>query len=837
VDISVTPSTFWGTLVADVKTPEAVDIGKGYTNMTFSVASGVGNTGSPQVGDLVCFAGSFHEQAKITSVSGSGPWTLVVPLRNPHEANSWIIANGTCGTFIDFTANDYIGSQTIRYPVDILGATDAHTLLYRYFSAYSNASYYPGNVLWSAPVVSLSNTAGVVSFVGINYNSEGFYGQPALTISNASNPDFNGACTSSVALSAANPVLTCTQSSSTGETSGPATVGIGSSPYGNTAFVLYPGAELLDMLDYSVSNCSAVVDAQNNHKTAPCNDGLFTLEPNNVAWTAGDSVENSHHYTTLIHGGRRSLQVLNPMSIASDGLNFGLSGPGIGGGQAGSGGFAAHMMQNYNPSSFYMGHGGTRTPPGGYNLYGMFNYGLNLLYAPEPYGRAYGMYIGCPIAGCATAAASYYPFYLKGNGNDAYLNYIPSTNTLAMGAASLDMYYTPILTLKTQSRANGQAATLGFNSIDSGGVSHAWTISAPVTGGGYTLTLPQEQGTLALTADLPATFAGSGTSHKGGLVPDPGASAGTTKFLREDATWQTALTSIPNTTVTAGSYTSANISVGADGRITSASNGSGGSGTAISNVPPGLQFTGDGSDGAYTCASGTCTIATGEYWYSSFNVSLGATVTISTGTRLPFVVRSSGTCTIAGTILLDGIATNGANWGGGGGGGGGGTLIGGTGVSAYGNTGAGSAGGAGGGNGTSGSTSSPSMQKAAISGQFPAGVISQTNEWGFGGAAGGVGGSSGPAGGAGGAGMVMSCQTMNFTGTISSKGNNGANSTGNNIGASGGGGGGPIILRSPTMTNAGTISVTGGTGGSCLSYTGCGTGGNGGNGWSMVFSN
>ncbi|HEY3626619.1 MAG TPA: hypothetical protein VGL00_10050, partial [Terracidiphilus sp.] len=327
VDISVTPSTFWGTLAADVKTPEAMDIGKGYTNMTFSVASGAGNTGSPQVGDLVCFAGSFHDQAKITSVSGSGPWTLVVPLRNPHEANSWIMANGTCGTFIDFTANDYTGgSQIIRYPVDIIGATDAHTLQYRFFSAYSNATYQPGNVLWAAPVVSMSNTAGVVSFVGLNYNTEGFYGQSTLTISHADNPDFNGACTSSIALSAANPVLTCTQSSSTGETSATATLGIGSTPYGNTAFVLYPGAELLDMLDYSVSNCSAVVDAQNNHKAAPCNDGLFTLEPNNVAWTAGDSVENSHHYTTLIHGGRRSLQVLNPMSIASDGLNFGLSG-------------------------------------------------------------------------------------------------------------------------------------------------------------------------------------------------------------------------------------------------------------------------------------------------------------------------------------------------------------------------------------------------------------------------------------------------------------------------------------------------------------------------------
>lgn len=34
-----------------------------------------------------------------------------------------------------------------------------------------------------------------------------------------------------------------------------------------------------------------------------------------------------------------------------------------------------------------------------------------------------------------------------------------------------------------------------------------------------------------------AVFHGSGSSHSVGAVPDPGASAGTTKFLREDATW------------------------------------------------------------------------------------------------------------------------------------------------------------------------------------------------------------------------------------------------------------------------------------------------------------
>lgn len=39
-------------------------------------------------------------------------------------------------------------------------------------------------------------------------------------------------------------------------------------------------------------------------------------------------------------------------------------------------------------------------------------------------------------------------------------------------------------------------------------------------------------------ADLPV-FLASGGSHAAGIVPDPGSSAGTTRFLREDATWAT----------------------------------------------------------------------------------------------------------------------------------------------------------------------------------------------------------------------------------------------------------------------------------------------------------
>jgi hypothetical protein len=50
-------------------------------------------------------------------------------------------------------------------------------------------------------------------------------------------------------------------------------------------------------------------------------------------------------------------------------------------------------------------------------------------------------------------------------------------------------------------------------------------------------------GTMA-TARLPA-MVGSGVTHAAGLVPDPGAVAGSTKFLREDATWAAPPTGTP----------------------------------------------------------------------------------------------------------------------------------------------------------------------------------------------------------------------------------------------------------------------------------------------------
>lgn len=61
----------------------------------------------------------------------------------------------------------------------------------------------------------------------------------------------------------------------------------------------------------------------------------------------------------------------------------------------------------------------------------------------------------------------------------------------------------------------------------------------------------------------PPTFGASGGSHSAGYVPDPGSTAGTGRYLREDATWQPVVkaigTVVPPTTVNSGGFNVASI--------------------------------------------------------------------------------------------------------------------------------------------------------------------------------------------------------------------------------------------------------------------------------------
>jgi hypothetical protein len=527
VDASVSPSAAWGTLASDVATPVAAEIGTGYTNMTFSINV---SHGQFTTGSLVCFGGQFHEQAVVSSVRGANPVSLTVPLRHAHESGSWIMQGGPCGSFIEFTANSVTpGTQTIRYPIDILGATDSHTLVYRYFAGSGGvvgSGYWAGNVTFlRLPAARLSNTDGTVTMTptaGNQAQHPELYNAASVYISNAANPRFNGICTNTKITPTGQ--LSCTQSSSNGASSATAEVSYGTSVSGNTAFNLWSGAEVLDVLDHSIS--------------PPPVNGTFTLEPNSAPWTVNDTVENVHHYANSTDAERVAVSVHNPMKLTSWGRMLTLLGTGISGGNPAQPTFyAADKISNYESATNYAYHGGTVTPPGGIFLggnrdAGLFNYGLAMMYAPDPPGSS-AFYIGCPASGCGDSGFYYNFFTLLGNGGVSTFTYTPATNILALNGKGLNLKYEPLIAPTMQSETSGGPASLKFSAIDTSGQPHTWILNAPPTGGGFTINLPQSNGTLAMNN----AFGASGPTHSAGMVPDPGPNPGATRFLREDGRW------------------------------------------------------------------------------------------------------------------------------------------------------------------------------------------------------------------------------------------------------------------------------------------------------------
>jgi hypothetical protein len=244
-------------------------------------------------------------------------------------------------------------------------------------------------------------------------------------------------------------------------------------------------------------------------------------------------------------------------------------------------------------------------------------------------------------------------------------------------------------------------------------------------------------------------------------------------------------------------------------------------GTAIvdagnpAGAPATLQYLGTGADGAESVTSGTAALA-GEYYYTSFNVSSGATVTVASY----LVIHSTGACTINGNILANGTAftlgnTNGVG-GGSSGGSGGGTAAGTTGKYSYltavlsgpSNSNPGTAGAASGGNGGNGLTPSPSVTRLIT-------ISGLGNDWfELSGAGSVAGANSGGAAVKGAGGVVLICASITGTGTIDVSGAAGNPPTANSEGASSGSGGAGAILSSQAPeTFSIAIDAGGGAGG------------------------
>jgi len=330
---------------------------------------------------------------------------------------------------------------------------------------------------------------------------------------------------------------------------------------------------------------------------------------------------------------------------------------------------------------------------------------------------------------------------------------------------------------------------------------------------------------LVPVAQLPI-MAGSGASHAPGIVPDPPASSGTTKFLREDATWSVPIdTNGAAALTTKGDllgYTStpARVAVGADGTLLQADSSASAGVSYVNNLHPSF---GTGGDGDITFTTNTTLTQPQNY----------NNVTINSGVRVicaGFITRVYGTLTFTDSTSI--ISNNGGNASG---------TTAGAGAAA-GQFAGGSLGGAGFNGAANGNPG------AARTNSLPA-ICSSTANAGDG----GVGGTDAGAVHSGGAGGDAQAPTGSnrslgtypwdtglnqFSLQALAGGAGGGAGGGSAVGAisgAGGGGAGVTVVWANKVTGAGIVEAQGGNGSNASGTGSAGGGGGGGGGVAVLF--
>jgi hypothetical protein len=830
VDGTAPVSNAWGTLATNVAAP-LNSVPPFTTSETFNVniVSGTFDTTH-----LVCATTAFHDCAIPTAVGtpSGGVQSVTVPFRHAHFAGAYIYQGGLAGYGIEMTAytQRVQSGYPLRYLFDVVGSTSATTIQVAKWTT-GNSTILPlnsgiYNYMNLASGFSCTGTACTGTYVAAGstlYNPPGYTGNGALSITGSDVPVLNAICTSVTwtdtthfgctiaGLSGTNTTGVVTKA-----TQASAALGIPINSYN-----LWPMAEVTDVRDmaaipitsFSISsnvvtfqalntlspatpvdisglvigtylngqhllvgtatgtqftatlmnahaNVGSTTDSGYANINPPTVDGNFSLEQNILAINTGDYLEETHHSSAQFRSNTQGLVVNNPYALTT-GIAINLSGAGANGGGFSPSYNSVMQISTSSTPSLYLGQGGFLLGPNIFSVSGNYTMGLDLAQAPGPGGAVVA--VNPPAMQLNDVNATYDAYYNAVKTGALHWQIWPNTGNQS--------FITPGTSTYTATNGHTFNGMVGF-------ANKVTTVASALGSAGFNLPHGAAP-TSPVNGDCWTTTAGLYCYISGSTI-GPYISGAT----------------IPNTTVTPGSYTSANITVGADGRITAAANGSGGGGVPTS-TPAWLQFLGNGS-GAGGCTTGTCN-SYGDQWVSSYNVSAGATVAVNASQGL--TVHASGACTINGTIDARGVTANvgiGQGVSGTGGGGGGGTAAGAAGKTSYlpgttlfgsGSGGAGAVSGGAGGNGTSvvaTSTNSRVFQSAAA---VTDGMYSN-------GAGGGAGGSSGGAAGQGGGSVTLICGSITGTGTIDVSGQYGMPAVGNNTGAGGGGGGGTIFLSS-----------------------------------------
>ena len=227
-------------------------------------------------------------------------------------------------------------------------------------------------------------------------------------------------------------------------------------------------------------------------------DGQLTLAANTVAWQAGDAVEEPHYFQENVAADTEYVGQMVPRSVLPQraGIQYENT---VGTGLRG------WSIRNAAPASSYFGNGGTHVAPDdAFEAQGVWNQVLE-----AQAGETGVIQVHCNSHGCGRWNSGYNLFTMDSNASFDSIGFQPLTSALSFNLRGTTFGFSP------------QGFTAG-------------TVTAGALHGALSAT-DVASGTLS-AARLPV-FGASGAGHAAGAVPDPGTTAGTGRFLREDGVW------------------------------------------------------------------------------------------------------------------------------------------------------------------------------------------------------------------------------------------------------------------------------------------------------------
>ncbi len=400
---------------------------------------------------------------------------LQMSFNKVHNTGATLAFGGLCGYGLEQTVDTAAG---IRQVFPVIGSASATGLFYAAGLAplVGTSGLSSGFLNLNVPVASVARAGGVVTLITASALPADVNGL-TLTVSGIADATYNG--TYSVTTTGTNS-LTYASIGANGTSSG------GTVTLVTGGFTLYPMAEVLGVFDQRTASV----------------DGQLTLAPNNVAWSAGDTLEEPHFYEQAVGADMEFVSQMTPRATPQlrAGIEYdGNNGPGLRG----------WTITNASPASNYFGNGGTHAAPDtAFQASGVWS----RVFEAEA-GNDAVFDIHCNSRGCGRWDSAYSLFQLDSSAGLDVVGYQPATSTMTFGLRGTNYTLSP---------QGLQAGTINAGTVN------ATTLNGSISAGSVTGTLAASQ--------LPV-FGGSGSTHATGAVPDPGSAAGTSRYLREDGSW------------------------------------------------------------------------------------------------------------------------------------------------------------------------------------------------------------------------------------------------------------------------------------------------------------